>query len=213
MTSEFSEQAKVFVSYRWESESHKKWVLLFVRALKSRGIVVAHDQDAKKADFRPDLWPALLIGEIQSSHIFIPILTHGYVERISDFFQSNPLSQFRITIRTELRSSGRTQGMRDDGTEDGWVFDEFQAFLQQHIIRRDKLNGGMPMAAILRDDCENVLPANFPRQNLSDFRHVEFDAHNPSVESLIDKFSALVFKFAAEYPIPSTSNPYEGYFR
>lgn len=106
----------IFVSYRWESEEHNRWVARFVNDLKSRGYGIVYDGDLRRFATPPSV--PELVARIATCNYFMPILTELYRRRV------------------ELVSN-------DGGAvkEDGWVFDEWQLALKLYVIERLKIVG------------------------------------------------------------------------
>jgi len=124
---------------------------------------------------------------VSTCHVFIPVITPGYIDRIRDCFSILPYS---ITWRPESPGASRSGGIKD-----GWVFDEFQTYLNQHRLRRSRLGTGMPIAPILRVGEPEDLPIGFPIKLLTDFRDIEFE-RNETNEGLLDTFATGIWEFS-----------------
>ncbi len=90
----------IFISYRWENEEHKKWVLDLANYLKSIGYKVFLDQ--YDVDLNPESFHEIpnFISSIALCNYFLVIISPGYLDRT-------------------LARKGKTS----------WVFDEYQQAL------------------------------------------------------------------------------------
>src|SRR5215467_13150470 len=71
---------RVFISYSWDSESHKQRVLEFAQRLRNDGV------DAWMDRFDPfphEGWPQWMLGEIKRAHFVIVIATPMYALRFA----------------------------------------------------------------------------------------------------------------------------------
>ncbi len=90
----------IFISYRWENDEHKKWVLSLANYLKGIGYKVFLDQ--YDVDLNPESFHEIpnFISSIASCHYFLIVISPGYLDRV-------------------LARKGQTS----------WVFDEYQQAL------------------------------------------------------------------------------------
>jgi hypothetical protein len=141
-----------FVSYRWESEAHQRWVARLVHDLKGRGYDVYFDQDVQTECHETMPVPELVSLVLRCNRLLM-VLTEGYLERI----QPNAA---RGTLK------------------DGWVWDEYQMAIHLAKIGRLKSwlvvrrSGELPdwvsadQVWDFRDDSryEELLAEAFPQQ-------------------------------------------------
>lgn len=109
------DEPTIFVSYRWESEEHNRWVARFANDLKSRGYGIVYDGDLRRLATPPSV--PELVARIATCNCFMPILTELYRRRVE-------LASNDVAVK-----------------EDGWVFDEWQLALKLYVIERLKIVG------------------------------------------------------------------------
>jgi len=109
------DEPTIFVSYRWESEEHCRWVARFANDLKARGYGVVYDGDQRRVAAPPSV--PELVARIATCNYLIPILTEPYRRRVE-------LARNDVAVM-----------------EDGWVFDEWQLGLKLYVIERLRIFG------------------------------------------------------------------------
>jgi len=142
----------VFISYRWENEAQIQWVRKLAHTLSTLEVAVLLDQLDRSLASRVDMrtWPrealeiSCFIRKMQCCHVFMPIFTPGYLDRI-----------------------GYPNGAPVGSTEQGWVFDEFQESLALGAARRIETIG------VLREGNFGDLPTPFNESNTLDLRTEE----------------------------------------
>ena len=75
------DKKKVFLSYRWGDDNHRKWVRQFAVDLGRRGYRVVLDQFAPFTDSSPEQYTSI-VTQLANSAVFIPILDEGYRRRV-----------------------------------------------------------------------------------------------------------------------------------
>lgn len=196
---------RVFVSYRWESPEHVKWVWRFVQDLLRRRIDVMYDRYhfLSRSD-RPDPHgAAVLVKKMAACHVFMPILTPKYMERIKDCF--SPLKLF--TVRADMGG----YGVRDGGIEDGWVFDEFQQYILQA-----KSRANMPCAAIAREGEPEEFIRLFGKDKVTDFRDSAEYKYAIDYHQTLDGIASLTRQYAVTQPLGGAEDvlfALDAYFR
>lgn len=138
------ETPRIFISYSWESEENKIWVKEFTDLLTSRNIEIFLDQSFEQSCIQLGNTARFfgeLIGRISCCHIFMPIITTKYLEKIG-FVNGQPVSL-----------SGH-----------GWVYEEYQQALkllnQKHI----------EIISIFREGDKQCLPPFMNLDDSLDFR-------------------------------------------
>lgn len=141
------EPPRVFVSYRWESEAHIAWVTKLVREVQARDVVVYLDRDIEpilNTNPRAGRFEKVF-SHIAKAHVFMPILTSGYLTGIGE---------------------GEKHG--DGSFSDGWVYDEWQISLG---LQEGRQQEAIP---ILREGDIDALPFGWHRANTLDLRDENF---------------------------------------
>lgn len=197
---------KVFISYCWESQEHVKWVWHFVQNLLKRHVDVVFDRYhylmlKDNSGLNSGTQAGVLAQKIAYCHVFMPIFTPRYIERVRDCFIPSIFP--KITIRTEMRAKNGVpiDSFRDRGIQDGWVFDEVQQFIMQHNIRK-----GMPIAPILRAGKIDDIPVGLPKNIITDL------SSNQDYKEILDALATLIYKFASLYPIPTDETSLNKFF-
>ena len=137
-----SECPIVFVSYRWSSPDHKKWVTRFALQLISNGYKVNLDRFMSQAS--PDLSVPKLVASIARCNVFIPIFTDDY------------------SIAVEPNGMFTEEFIAIGIDEDAWVFDEYRVAKQLISI------GRMQYFPLWRSG--TMLPSPFYEGNVVDVR-------------------------------------------
>jgi hypothetical protein len=130
-----------FISYRWETGEHDRWVQAFARGLRARGYPVILDQELMQAPDAPkpsDEQLLRLFEALGTATHFTPIVTPGYSERVLGEHVSN--------------------------WRDGWVHDEWTIALNMAKERRLIFDG------VWRSGPASGIPAPFDEHNVADFR-------------------------------------------
>jgi hypothetical protein len=108
------DEPRIFISYRWESTEHNRWVARFAGDLQSRGYGIVYDGEVRRLATPPSV--PELVARMATCNFFMPILTEPYRRRV------------------ELAANVAVK-------EDGWVFDEWQLALKLYVIERIKIVG------------------------------------------------------------------------
>ena len=174
-----SGEETLFLSYRWESDEHKKWVWNFADDLQKRGYQVVYDQ-YEDLEIRQQIGDVVmmrldrmgsevpeLVSKLARADVFVPILSERY-RRCVEPSRTGELPGNATALSRMARIN----------PDDGWVFDEWQLAL------RLRLAGKMRWQAVWRNG--PVVPPPFTRSTVWDFRDDEayetrLDTHFPNV--------------------------------
>lgn len=73
------ENKKVFISYSWDSDSHKEWVLYLVNELRKNGIDA--EADVFETQLKSVSLPQMMVNKVRDSNFVIIVLTEGYANK------------------------------------------------------------------------------------------------------------------------------------